>query len=67
MKHTHKYRPKWVLLTSPAWEDHYHRIIAHVRCILCGQETYVSAWQSPGHLNWQEVEDALERDGERHA
>lgn len=45
--HTHRLKPTWVLLTSPAWADGYHKIVAHAVCLDCGYETYVAAWQSP--------------------
>lgn len=57
MAHTHRYKPLWVLLTSPAWCDGFHRVICHARCLGCGQETYVSAWQSPRHVNGRLLED----------
>ena len=46
-QHVHRYKPTWVLLCSPAWLDGYHKIVAHAVCLVCGEETYVSAWQSP--------------------
>ena len=49
MPHTHKFRPVWLLLCSPAWASGFHRIITHARCLVCGEETYLSAWQSPRH------------------
>lgn len=50
MAHTHRLRPTWVLLTSPAWLDGYHRVVAHAVCLECGYTTYVSAWQHPRAL-----------------
>ena len=50
MNHTHRFRPVWVLITSPAWHDTYHRVITHARCIDCGAEAVLAAWQSPRHL-----------------
>ena len=51
MPHQHRYRPRWVLLCSPAWLNGFHQVICHAVCLVCGEETYVSAWQSPRHLN----------------
>lgn len=50
MPHIHRLKPTWVLLTSPAWLDGYHRLVAHAVCLDCGYATYVVAWQSPRHL-----------------
>ena len=47
MNHVHRLTPTWVLLTAPAWADGYHRIVAHAVCLVCGEDTYVSAWQIP--------------------
>ena len=57
-QHTHRYKPLWVLITSPAWADHYHRVVTHAKCVVCGEEAYLSAWQSPTHLNGRTEEDA---------
>ena len=56
-KHVHRYRPLWVLLTSPAWLNGFHKVITHPRCLVCGDETYLAAWQSPRHLNGRVVEE----------
>lgn len=56
-QHTHRYKPTWVLLTSPAWLDGYHRIVAHAICLVCREETYLSAWQSPAHLAGRRAEE----------
>ena len=47
MPHIHRMRPVWVLLTSPAWRHGYHRVITHARCLDCGHEAVLAAWQSP--------------------
>ena len=57
MTHVHRFRPLWVLVTSPAWHDHYHRIVTHARCTICGHEAYLAAWQSPRHLAGRVVEE----------
>lgn len=57
MPHIHRMRPVWVLITSPAWNDHYHRIVTHARCLDCGHEAVLSAWQSPRHLQTRRDEE----------
>ena len=47
MTHTHRMRPVWLLVMSPAWSDGYHKIVTHARCTICGHEAILSAWQSP--------------------
>lgn len=57
MPHTHRFRPVWLLLTSPAWLDTYHRVVTHARCIDCGAEAVLAAWQSPRHRAGRVGED----------
>lgn len=57
MTHVHRFRPLWVLLCSPAWADGFHRIVTHARCLVCGQEAFLAAWQSPRHLAGRVVEE----------
>ena len=57
MPHIHRLKPTWVLLTSPAWNDGFHKVICHAICLDCGHTTYISAWQSPRHLNARVVEE----------
>lgn len=45
--HAHRYRPRWLLLTSPADVEGWHRIVTHARCIICGEEAYLAGLQSP--------------------
>lgn len=56
-KHSHRFKPTWVLLTSPAWHDGFHRIVCHAVCLVCGAETYLQAWQSPRHLQGRLAEE----------
>jgi hypothetical protein len=57
MTHVHRFRPLWLLPMSPAWLDGYHRILLHARCIICGEEAYLAAWQSPTHLAGRVMEE----------
>lgn len=49
-KHVHRMRPVWLLVMSPAWADGYHKVLTHARCLVCGHEAILAAWQSPRHL-----------------
>lgn len=57
MNHTHTFRPIWLLITSPAWYDHYHRIVTYARCTRCGTEAVLAGWQSPRHLHGRLAEE----------
>lgn len=59
MPHTHRYRPLWLLLCSPAWNDGYHRVVTHARCVVCGETSFLAAWQSPRHLNARLLEEVV--------
>lgn len=56
MTHTHRFRPLWLLLCSPAWADGYHRIVTHAQCIVCHETIYLAAWQSPRHVQGKQME-----------
>ena len=47
MPHIHRMRPVWVLVTGIADAEGYHPIVTHARCLECGHEAVLAAWQSP--------------------
>ena len=57
MPHTHRFRPLWLLLCSPAWASGYHRILTYAECLVCHERATLAAWQSPRHLGRAVEED----------
>ena len=49
MTHTHRFRPLWLLVTSPADLQGWHRVITYAECLVCHERATLAAWQSPRH------------------
>lgn len=45
-KHTHQFRPTWLLLTSPGDLEGWQRIVAYARCLVCGEESWIAGEQN---------------------
>lgn len=59
MKHVHRLRPDWVLVTSPADYQGWYRIILWARCLTCGLEGAFAAEQSQAHTEGRLLEPGL--------
>lgn len=46
-KHRHRFRPMWLLLTSPADLEGWQRIITYAECTICHQRAWLSGEQHP--------------------
>lgn len=54
--HTHRFRPIWLLLTSPADYAGWQRIITYAECVVCHQRTWLSGEQHPQALQSRTLE-----------
>lgn len=45
--HTHRFRPLWLLLTSPADLAGWQRIVTYAECLVCHQRAWLAGEQNP--------------------
>jgi hypothetical protein len=56
MKHVHRLKAQWVLMTSPADASGWYRVILWARCITCRLEGAFAAEQNTQHAEGRLLE-----------
>ena len=46
MRHIHRLKPTWILVTGIAGYDHFYRVVLWATCTSCGMEGAFAAEQS---------------------
>ena len=55
-QHTHRFRPLWLLLCSPADYQGWQRIVAYTECLVCKQRAWICGEQNPQALQSRMLE-----------
>jgi hypothetical protein len=56
VKHVHRLKPDWVLVTGIAGYDGFYRVVLWARCTQCGLEGAFAAEQSQAHTEGRLLE-----------